>query len=122
MAKDTCVLCGKETAYDFETHVDMRIGYIEGAGQLCGECWNRGNDREMITIPKWYVNQYPNDMELGGKVRQYYWENYVDSEPKQKKNDWVCEFCGEDTSNIDYDYLSGTNHLSCALANENKNA
>jgi hypothetical protein len=33
MAKDTCVLCGTETPYEFETHVDFRHGYREGAGQ-----------------------------------------------------------------------------------------
>ena len=39
MAKDKCVLCGKETPYDKETHVDMRRGYIEGCGQTCpGGC------------------------------------------------------------------------------------
>jgi hypothetical protein len=35
MAKDYCIMCGVETPYDFETHIDLRIGYIEGAGQLC---------------------------------------------------------------------------------------
>ena len=39
MAKDKCVLCGKETPYDKETHVNMRRGYIEGCGQTCpGGC------------------------------------------------------------------------------------
>jgi hypothetical protein len=120
MAKDNCILCGKETAYDFETHIDMRIGYIEGAGQLCIDCFNRGNQesREHITIPKNLVLNYPNDMELGAKVRQYYYDTYNDTPRAQKQNDWICEFCGEDTSDMDYDYLAGTNHLSCALKNE----
>lgn len=39
MAKDKCVLCGKETPYDKETHVDMRRGYYDGCGQTCpGGC------------------------------------------------------------------------------------
>ena len=29
--------------------------------------------------------------------------------------DWSCEFCGKDTSNVDYDYLDGRNHLACIL-------
>lgn len=28
---------------------------------------------------------------------------------------WTCKYCGQDTSNIDYDYLDGYNHLSCTL-------
>jgi uncharacterized protein YlaI len=41
MGKDKCVLCGKETEYDKDTHIDERMWYIEGAGQLCEECWKR---------------------------------------------------------------------------------
>lgn len=76
MAKDKCVLCGNETQYDIETHIDYRIGYIEGAGQLCEKCNNKGSNREMITIPKYFVTDYPNDMELGEVVRRYFIENY----------------------------------------------
>lgn len=39
MGKDKCVLCGKETPYEKETHVDMRRGYYDGCGQTCpGGC------------------------------------------------------------------------------------
>jgi hypothetical protein len=75
MAKDHCVLCGVETSYDFETHVDMRIGYVEGAGQLCIKCWNKGTDRRHMTVPMSMVYDTPNDQELGVKVRQLYYEN-----------------------------------------------
>ncbi len=47
MAKDTCIMCGVETPYDFETHIDLRIGYIEGAGQLCSACYNKGKIVEL---------------------------------------------------------------------------
>ena len=30
---------------------------------------------------------------------------------------WTCRYCGKDTSDIDYDYLDGYDHLSCALSN-----
>ena len=30
---------------------------------------------------------------------------------------WICRYCGKDTSDIDYDYLDGYDHLSCALEN-----
>jgi hypothetical protein len=36
---DVCVICGRETSYKRSTPIDMRIGYIEGAGQTCdGAC------------------------------------------------------------------------------------
>jgi hypothetical protein len=34
-SKDLCVLCGKESPYLVSTHIDLRIGYVEGAGQGC---------------------------------------------------------------------------------------
>lgn len=36
---DVCVICGRETQYKRSTPIDLRIGYIEGAGQTCdGSC------------------------------------------------------------------------------------
>lgn len=32
---DLCVVCGKKSPYTVETHIDMRFGYVEGAGQGC---------------------------------------------------------------------------------------
>ena len=32
---DKCVICGKETPYAKSTHIDLREGYVEGAGQGC---------------------------------------------------------------------------------------
>lgn len=37
--RDKCVICGKETPYTIETHIDFRLYYVEGCGQLCKECW-----------------------------------------------------------------------------------
>ena len=28
---------------------------------------------------------------------------------------WICNFCGGDTSDVEYEYLDGDNHLSCTL-------
>ena len=28
---------------------------------------------------------------------------------------WTCSFCGKYTHEVDYDYLSGTDHLGCVL-------
>ena len=38
--KDKCIVCGKESKYEYEDHIDFRIGYVEGAGQLCLECYD----------------------------------------------------------------------------------
>mgnify|MGYP001260170769 CR=1 FL=1 len=38
--KDKCVTCNKESLYDKEEHIDFRMGYIQGAGQLCLECYD----------------------------------------------------------------------------------
>lgn len=40
VVKDKCSFCGKETEYTKDTHIDQRVGYVEGAGQLCKECDN----------------------------------------------------------------------------------
>ena len=37
--KDKCVNCKRETLYDKETNIDFSLGYVEGAGQLCLDCW-----------------------------------------------------------------------------------
>ena len=31
---------------------------------------------------------------------------------------FTCQFCGKDTSEVEYDYLVGVDHLSCALQQE----
>ena len=76
---EDCILCGTKTTTLKTTHIDYRTGYIEGAGQLCIECYTKGSSegREHITIPKYFINKYSNDSELGAKIRKYYFENYL---------------------------------------------
>ena len=75
---EDCILCGVKTTTLKTTHIDFRTGYIEGAGQLCRDCYMKGSSesREHITIPKHFIKTYPNDAELGEKVRQFYYQNY----------------------------------------------
>ena len=49
--KDKCVSCRTKTLYDKEEHVDFRIGYIEGAGQLCLDCFSKiyGHKQKNVT-------------------------------------------------------------------------
>lgn len=36
---EKCVNCGRNTGYSINDHVDVRKTYVEGAGQLCSECF-----------------------------------------------------------------------------------
>ena len=38
---DKCVMCDTDTPYKQNTHIDLREHYVEGAGQLCKECWDK---------------------------------------------------------------------------------
>lgn len=71
---ETCIMCGEETTTLKTTHVDFRYGYVEGAGQLCRECY-LGEDRNLITVNSRTILDTPNDAELGAKVRELYWES-----------------------------------------------
>lgn len=80
MAKDICIICGQETAYEFETHIDYRIGYVEGAGQLCKKCYT-GDKSETYFTPKLEIRVdeetilgTPNDFELGEKIRKMFYD------------------------------------------------
>jgi len=75
--KDSCILCGAETPYEETTHIDQRIGYIEGAGQLCRSCYDQGTNRRHIAIPESLIKSTPNNMELGEKVRNIYYESTI---------------------------------------------
>ena len=70
-----CILCGVETSVKIGTHVDMRIGYVDGAGQLCSKCYSGGTDRNHLAIPEYIIYNTSNDQELGAKVRKLYWES-----------------------------------------------
>jgi len=132
MPNEICILCGKETNVDINTHIDHRYGYVEGAGQCCKECYNKTSNIEedyvtrtmrnrttLLTISAEDILGTPNDMQLGAKVRQQYWDTY--GKPEKVPNPWVCGLCGKDTSNVDYDYLIGVNHIQCHLNEEMKN-
>ena len=36
---DKCIVCNAPTQYKRSDHVDHRLNYIEGAGQLCPDCF-----------------------------------------------------------------------------------
>jgi hypothetical protein len=71
---EDCIMCGKKTTTLKTAHVDFRYGYVEGAGQMCRECY-LGENRNLITIEGRTILDTPNDSELGAKVRELYWES-----------------------------------------------
>jgi hypothetical protein len=74
--KDKCISCGKDTSFNVDTHIDLRYGYIEGAGQLCINCFKGNHVSPDLHVSKKLIVDTPNDMELGEKVRKLYYESY----------------------------------------------
>ena len=87
---ELCVICGAETAYRFNDHIDYRFNYVEGAGQLCEKCGGNKEISEtfteveplgtpnpahlLIVVDETTILYTPNDEELGAKVRRLYWD------------------------------------------------
>jgi len=36
---EKCISCGRDTGYSINDHIELRKTYVEGAGQLCSECF-----------------------------------------------------------------------------------
>jgi len=72
--KDPCVICGENSIYDVDTHIDMRMDYVEGIGQMCRNCATQGItvNRKAICVPESLIEKTPNDYELGERVRDLY--------------------------------------------------
>ena len=61
--KELCVTCNKETTYYREDHIDQRIGYIRGSGQLCLDCYD-----EIYIQPERKENEYHKSNETSRRV------------------------------------------------------
>jgi hypothetical protein len=71
---EQCIMCGEETTVLKTTHIDFRYGYVDGAGQLCRDCYLK-EDINLITVNSRTIIDTPNDSELGAKVREMYWDS-----------------------------------------------
>ena len=85
---EKCVICGEDTQYRFNDHVDYRFNYVEGAGQLCIKCDNKDHkaitevellgtpnpSHMLILVDETTIVYTPNDAELGALVRKRYLE------------------------------------------------
>ena len=45
--KDKCNLCNDDSLYDKVEPINERIGYIEGSGQLCLDCYDKVYSHEV---------------------------------------------------------------------------
>jgi len=75
MSKDKCITCGKETPYHLDVNIEYRSHYVEGAGQLCKQCWDgvyESEDERIYLVGESLIKETPNNYELGEKVRQMY--------------------------------------------------
>lgn len=90
-----------------------------------------------VTLTEEEILGTPNNMELGEKTRNKYWQARRDSEGPQYDDEhvvlnigedglvksigkpWVCSYCGKSTEDVEYDYLVGYDHLGCVLDDEN---
>lgn len=78
MKYDICNTCGKESPYTVETHIDQRIGYVEGVGQHCFQpkkCsnqmeWVEQNRAERFMFDVFLLEkEISNDQQFGEKIR-----------------------------------------------------
>jgi hypothetical protein len=86
-----------------------------------------------VTLTEKEILETPNDSMLGELTRNKYWQARRDHEGPQYDDEhfgmiigedglvksiirpYTCSICGGDTSEIDYDYLVGYDHLGCVL-------
>ena len=51
----------------------------------------------------------------------YLKDSEMDKQMAREREKWVCSICGENTFDVDYDYIgSDTNHLGCELEHEKR--
>lgn len=91
-----------------------------------------------VTLTAEEILNTPNDFELGNLARNKYWqerrnlegpphddEHFMmeinpDGTVKNIIRPWTCSICGKDTSEVEYDYLVGYDHLGCVLQGDPK--
>lgn len=47
---EQCVVCNVDTGVPIDLHVDYRDYYIDGAGQLCKDCFSNINEKKYIPL------------------------------------------------------------------------
>ena len=70
---EMCVVCGKATRYTIEQSVHEREFYVDGAGQLCRECFQRIYGKNL-------------QMDFTKKYSDAFYQVYIDNFQTNKKN------------------------------------
>ena len=91
-----------------------------------------------ITVTEEEILSTPNYYDMGKKVHDRFWQARRDQEGPQLGDEhfhmsidenglvtsinkpWACSICKGDTSEIDYDYLVGYDHLKCVLEGQSQ--
>ena len=91
-----------------------------------------------VTITSEEILSNSNNYALGELVRNKYWQERRNQEGPPRDDEhffldivpdgtvkkiirpWTCSICGKDTSDVDYDYLVGYDHLGCVLQGDPK--
>jgi hypothetical protein len=47
MEIELCIKCTVPTTYKKSDHIDTRVGYIEGSGQLCIDCLQKLEEKKI---------------------------------------------------------------------------
>ena len=91
-----------------------------------------------VTLTQEEILNRPNNYDLGEYTRNKYWQERRNHEGPPRDDEhfrieinpdgtvkkiisaWRCSICGQDTSEIEYDYLVGYDHLACVLQGDPK--
>ena len=91
-----------------------------------------------VSLTQEEILNRPNDFELGEYVRNKFWQERRNQEGPPRDDEhfsmeinpdgtvkriirpWTCSICGKDTSEVEYDYLVGYDHLGCVLNGDPK--
>lgn len=76
---EMCVVCGKATRYTIEQSVHEREFYVDGAGQLCRECFQRIYGKNL-------------QMDFTKKYSDAFYQEYIDNFQTNKKNRLLYRF------------------------------
>ena len=97
---------------------DMSAGQIELSSTGACELIATTITATLKTKDGWFLDL--NTLDGGSKLDTPIYEK---SDEQKARESWVCDICGKNTYNVEYDYMgSGTNHLSCELEIEMKNS
>jgi hypothetical protein len=68
MSKEKCVICGEEIVNGLNDSIKFTTNNMDFTSQLCTTC----ESKNTMIIPKDLVSRYPNNYELGEKIREFY--------------------------------------------------